>query len=650
MEHLPNLAWGIGGLVAGAMLQRLLSRTTAMATPPQVPPPTEINVAWHAFAELSGDWWWETDAELCFVDTLRPPPSDLGLDHAAGRSWTASVMPDVREDFASALLDTLARRAPVSATLTRRCPDGEVRHLELLGTPRFDATGTFLGYRGIGRDVTERARLAAELVDNEERIHALLGCSADGYWEQDADLCYTTLTARSGQVGDLAAEDTIGRRRWDLPGVSPGAEPWALHIASLHKREAFSEFQFCRRDAHGRLVWLRESGIPVFDRQGAFAGYCGTIRNVTSEMEMRRRLMREAALFRRLLEQAPAAIALLNAEGQVQQANQAALSLLGRPADAVNGQALETFMAPSEASAWHAQRQRSLQEEQGELQRDAVYLASDGRHLQLREYLRRVRIQDEPPASLVLVLQERPVPQVVPAPPETRADGYQALFEDTPEATLVCVDGRVRLANAAARRLFAADGSEGLDDLELLALLNPDDRSLEQARLAGFTADPLQTHLSPLPLRFRGADGKPLQAEAIAVKTTLDGSPALIYMLRDVARWLHAEQVLRESQAMYRDVVESVKEILFQTDAEGRITFLNRAWHQTTGFDSRLSTGQNLLDFVEEDDRGRVAPHLRAVREGYEEIAEIEFRLRTREGRAGRRRRCAPCVTPTTGR
>ncbi|WP_346286667.1 PAS domain S-box protein [Zoogloea sp.] len=633
MDQLPYLAWGVGGLLAGALLQRLLRRQPEAALPPpQEAPPAEAAVAWQEFAELSGDWWWETDADLHFVDTPRPPPADLGLACAAGQSWAVTVMPDVREDFASALLDTLARRAPVSATLTRRGPDGEVRHLELHGAPRFDASGAFLGYRGVGRDVTERARLAAELLDNEERIHALLDCSEDGYWEQDADLCYTTLTARSGQVGDLAAEDTIGRHRWDLPGVAPSAEPWASHIARLHQAEPFSDFQFCRRDAHGRLVWLRESGIPVFDRRGAFAGYCGTTRNVTSDMEMRRRLMREAALFRRLFEHAPAAIVLVNAEGQLQQFNQAAADLLGRPAAALHNQPLEAFMEPSQASAWHALRQRCLQGEEDALRRDAVYLAGDGRRLQVRESLRRINLQDDQPASLVLALEDRSALQEALSRQEVGLNGYQGLFENAPEATLVCVNGRVRLANAAARRLFAAGGPDGLSGLELLELLNPDDRALEQARLAGFTADGQQKLLPPLPLRFRGADGKPLQAEATAVKTTLDGGPALIYMLRDVARWLHAEQVLRESQAMYRDVVESVKEILFQTDAEGRITFLNRAWHQTTGFDSRLSTGQNLLDFVEEEDRGRVAPHLRAVREGYEEIAEIEFRLRTRTG------------------
>lgn len=636
LEQLPYLAWGFGGLVAGAVLQHLLRRRPGTVSPP-VPTeiPAEAIVAWPEFAELSGDWWWETDADLLFVDTPRPPPAVLGLDNLSGQSWHATVMPDVQEDFAPAVLDTLARRAPLSLTLARRGPDGELRHLELHGAPRFDASGSFLGYRGVGRDVTERARLAAELLHNEEHIHALLACSEDGYWEQDADLCYTTLTARSGLVGDLAAEDTLGRHRWDLPGVSPAAEPWASHIARLQQAEPFSDFQFCRRDAHGRLVWLRESGIPVFDRQGVFAGYCGTTRNMTTDVLMRRRLMREAALFRRLFEQAPAAILLVSADGQIQQFNQAAADLLGRPPSTLHDKPLEALMDVAQVGAWHALRERCLQGDTGELQRDAVYLSGDGQPLQIHESLRRITIQDDQPASLLLVLEDRSALQDALRRQESGLSGlsgYQGLFENAPEATLVCVAGQVRLANAAARRLFAANGANGLGGRGLLDLLDPDDRALEQARLAGFIADDAQTILPPLPLRFRDADGKPLQAEATAVKTTLDGGPALIYMLRDVARWLHAEQVLRESQAMYRDVVESVKEILFQTDAEGRITFLNRAWHQTTGFDGRLSIGHNLLDFVEEEDRGRVAPHLRAVREGYEEIAEIEFRLRTQTG------------------
>ena len=92
-----------------------------------------------------------------------------------------------------------------------------------------------------------------------------------------------------------------------------------------------------------------------------------------------------------------------------------------------------------------------------------------------------------------------------------------------------------------------------------------------------------------------------INAEATGGGCASTAAPAVLYVLRDVARWLSAEQVLRESRAMYRDVVESVNEILFQTDGDGCVTFLNRAWRHTTGFDGRLSIGQSLLDFVADE-------------------------------------------------
>ena len=51
----------------------------------------------------------------------------------------------------------------------------------------------------------------------------------------------------------------------------------------------FSNLVFCRRDRNGRAIWLSESGIPVFDNRGVFAGYCGTTRNITDRVVARDR-------------------------------------------------------------------------------------------------------------------------------------------------------------------------------------------------------------------------------------------------------------------------------------------------------------------------------------------------------------------------
>lgn len=233
---LPTLLVAGGGLLAGLLLGRLAARPGSSTPPPQpdASPSTRAplslapsragaltmppEVPWRDFVEQSGDWPWQTDDQLRFVPVpdAPVPPSIIPPD-TEGRSWEEVIVPELPHDFAIAHLETLNRHGPIAVTLTRRSSTGELRYLELRGKPVFDAAGQFQGYRGIGREVTDRARLSANLERNEERIHALIAYSTDGYWEQDANLRYTAITASSGHLADLAAEDAIGTRRWELP-------------------------------------------------------------------------------------------------------------------------------------------------------------------------------------------------------------------------------------------------------------------------------------------------------------------------------------------------------------------------------------------------------------------------------------------------
>lgn len=62
---------------------------------------------------------------------------------------------------------------------------------------------------------------------------------------------------------------------------------------------------------------------------------------------------------------------------------------------------------------------------------------------------------------------------------------------------------------------------------------------------------------------------------------------------------------LTRSEERYRSVVESIKEVIFQTDAQGLWTFLNPAWTEVTGFGVQDSLGKLFLDYVHPDDRQR---------------------------------------------
>jgi hypothetical protein len=100
----------------------------------------------------------------------------------------------------------------------------------------------------------------------------------------------------------------------------------------------------------------------------------------------------------------------------------------------------------------------------------------------------------------------------------------------------------------------------------------------------------------------------------------------------DVTERVEAERALQESQIRYREVVDSVNEIIFRTDARGRLSFLNHAWEVITAHSVSDSLGKPLVDFLHPDDRVAAWHEMARVSRG--EVPDYlgQLRLRTRHG------------------
>lgn len=59
------------------------------------------------------------------------------------------------------------------------------------------------------------------------------------------------------------------------------------------------------------------------------------------------------------------------------------------------------------------------------------------------------------------------------------------------------------------------------------------------------------------------------------------------------------------SERRFRELVNTIREVIFELDADGRLTFLNPAWRSALGFDVADSLGRPLLEFIDDDDRER---------------------------------------------
>ncbi|ABW14023.1 putative PAS/PAC sensor protein [Parafrankia sp. EAN1pec] len=80
------------------------------------------------------------------------------------------------------------------------------------------------------------------------------------------------------------------------------------------------------------------------------------------------------------------------------------------------------------------------------------------------------------------------------------------------------------------------------------------------------------------------------------------------------------------------DLLDSLGEVVFRTDAEGCWTYLNRAWTTLTGFDVVASLGAQFLDYVHPDEVEATVALFMGVVAGGADHCHHETRYRTRDG------------------
>jgi diguanylate cyclase (GGDEF)-like protein/PAS domain S-box-containing protein len=116
-------------------------------------------------SELSSDWFWEQDANFRFVDITigdRPPnlPGSLIVGKARWELPILGITPAQWQEHQQ----TLQAHLPFSnLTYQVKNQHGELRWFSVSGKPMFD-NGVFLGYCGIGSDITAR-KLAEQRVE-----------------------------------------------------------------------------------------------------------------------------------------------------------------------------------------------------------------------------------------------------------------------------------------------------------------------------------------------------------------------------------------------------------------------------------------------------------------------------------------------------
>lgn len=192
-------------------------------------------------ADLAADWFWQTDADHRVVEVGPVARQIIGerADEMLGQQrWSTFGDGASDAEWAAHRADLEAHRPFRGFEFAIRGSNRTLRWVSISGLPRFDDQGLFLGYHGVGRDITLKKRAERLLLTRNEQLERLVT-------ERTAELEQTNrdLEAFSRQLAH-ELRTPIGQ---------------VVGLADLLKSSAWERLTESERD------WLRLSGQAARD-------------------------------------------------------------------------------------------------------------------------------------------------------------------------------------------------------------------------------------------------------------------------------------------------------------------------------------------------------------------------------------------------
>jgi diguanylate cyclase (GGDEF)-like protein/PAS domain S-box-containing protein len=252
------------------------------------------------FAELSSDWFWEQDAEFRFTrffgqstDKLRRRQSDF----VGKRRWDMPIH-GVSDVQLAQHIAQHERREPFR-NFEYQIPgaDGATQYFFISGMPVYDAQGVFVGYRGIGSNITELRLAERAIRSSERRLAQIVDGSPIPTFVINTDHRVTHWNQACSNLTGLAATDVVGRNDYwrafylePRPTLADWVLSDAIDTASSDQYQKLNqsasipgalEAEGFYTHMGGAGKWLFFTAAPLRDSEGELSGAIETLQDIT---------------------------------------------------------------------------------------------------------------------------------------------------------------------------------------------------------------------------------------------------------------------------------------------------------------------------------------------------------------------------------
>jgi PAS domain S-box-containing protein len=560
--------------------------------------------SFRSLVQATPDVIWRNDAEGRFTFMAEGAEQLFGwtADDLVGRHFADIVAPESQADAGEAwqrLITTPGAVWRLRFVLVRK--DGSHFPAEASAVTSFDGT-EFRGAQGTLRDISERERLERELRSSEERYRGLVQSSPDLIFEMDGNGIYTFYSDRTEEVIGWSPGEMIGRAFTDFIDMDafPNAAQRIAEIAANPGKPSTDRL-LIRHKHGGRTIPFEVSVVGQVDELGQLAAIRGVARDISERERLENQLRASEERYRFLVENAPDVVFSADAETRFLFFSDTIEQLTGFRPDELIGETFDKIITPetmpvalerwklieADPSISQVLRLEVRHKDGGTVPLEIHSVGqvdNQGRfagvHGSARDISERERLEAELRAS-----EER----------------YRSVIQSSPD--LIWATNKAGLYEFVSDRVRDLLGWEPAEVLGRPFREFIDEQSVEMtndewARLA---REPGRTQTHRLDIRHKDGSLRPFEVSSVAV--VREGEVENVYgIARDVAERERLERELRESEERYRFLVENSPDVIYATDAEGRITYFSESVERVLGWVPQEVVGRHFRDMVRTPD------------------------------------------------
>jgi len=146
------------------------------------------------------------------------------------------------------------------------------------------------------KEIGERKRVEASLLESEQRFRSLVESTSDMVWELDLKGVYIYASPKAKDLLGYEADEIIGKSPFDFMSAEESKRASSFLIELCVAKRPFSGFISTVIHKDGRRIIVETSGVPILDSGGDIVGFRGIDRDITERVRSQEHMFQAAKM------------------------------------------------------------------------------------------------------------------------------------------------------------------------------------------------------------------------------------------------------------------------------------------------------------------------------------------------------------------